>query len=97
MENIQNIQSKNIMIVVSEHEWKNLIDTVKAIALKQNESNTNVVREFLSVKEFTDKYQMSRSQYEKLRRDGTIKTYKVRNKVYVKTSEVNTLFENSLM
>jgi len=89
MENFNN--DAQSLVIVPKNFLDVIYDTLRRLEMSQKK---DVDVEYMGVVDFTRKFSMCRSQFEKLKKDGTIKTYKMKGKIYVKTVEVNALFES---
>lgn len=62
----------------------------------KNHKNMKPQKEILTAEETMELLDISRSTFDRLRREGTIKVYTLRRRLYCKYSEIMESLENSL-
>ena len=95
MENLGN----NELYILPKNEWLRFSNLLQMVANKllDTEIKTSEQSPFLTVAEYLEMFKISRSQFEILKREGTIKVYKQRGKVYVKRSEAISTLEKAAL
>ena len=90
--------NKNAMVYIPANNWNELQNFMQNINSRMNNIDIEVLKpkEYIGVSECMKSYSLSRSFFEDLKRDGTIKTYKIRGKVMVKVSEIRKVFANAM-
>ncbi len=89
-----------ILLQISLHEWNEFKQMLSAIysTVKSSEVSDKLTdKEYLTVKQVLEMYHISRSTFEKLKNECKIKIYKIRGKVLIKRSEIDTyIFKNKV-
>ena len=93
------MNNQNVTLVTLPLEdWNRISNTITMIYNKLSiDTNVSEESEWVGVKTFLKKFSMCRSQFEKLKRDGTIPTSKIKGKVYVNVKKANEIFHNAKM
>lgn len=98
MEHTQQTAQTQTMVIVPQHEWQRQTELMQKISTKFDNLdllNAAIPKEYISVKETCKRFSISRNTFEVMKREGTIKVYKIKGKVFTKLSEMRELFENS--
>ena len=88
------METANQMVIIPAKNWQEITNLIKEI--KETQTPIKLTdNEYIGFGQLNKSFNISRTYFDTLRREGGLPTYKISGKVYVKLSEIRAYFKNA--